>query len=255
MYPCKHAKLLLLSALVVWQVSVPAAEERVEAFASLPDWRGIWIAESGFDTGISGFPDTIGQPGAKPRQMVDPAGPWNAEGQRRLAGMYAGMASRKAAGWGFPLMMDSPAPLQFLITPEETIIINIYQEARHVYTDDRDHPPEEDRWITTWGDSVGHWEDDTLVIDTVWVRDPSRYFQAAPPFSEEAHYVERLQMTAPDRIELEMTIVDPVTLSAPMVVKSAFVRTPNLDRLVHDAFENDRSELDGGTFTIAPPKQ
>ena len=33
------------------------------------------------------------------------------------------------------------------------------------------------------------------------------------------------------------------------------VRTPNLDRLVHDAFENDRSELDGGTFTIAPPKQ
>ena len=93
------------------------------------------------------------------------------------------------------------------------------------------------------------------MIDTVWVRDPSRYFQAAPPFSEEAHYVERLHMTAPDRIELEMTIVDPVTLSAPMVVKSAFVRTPNLDRLVHDAFENDRSELEGGTFTIAPPKQ
>ena len=244
----------MLCMFAAWQCSAQAAEARVEAFAKLPHWPGIWISEEGADTGISGFSDNIGQPDAKPRQLLDPAGPWSAEGQRRLAALYAGMASRKALGWGFPLMMESPAPLQFLITPEETLIINIYQEARHVYTDGRGHPPEEDRWITTWGDSTGRWEGDTLVIDTIWVRDPPRYFQAAPPFSDQAHYVERLRMTAPDRIEWEMTVEDPVTLTAPLQVKSAFIRTPNLDRLVHDAFENDRSELDGDTFTIAPPR-
>ncbi len=247
--------LLLVCLLVAGQGSAHAADARAEAFSRLPDWRGIWISEEAADTGISGFPETIGQPGAKPRQLMDPAGPWSAEGQRRLGALFAGMAGRKALGWGFPMMMEGPAPLQFLITPEETLIINIYQEARHIYTDGRGHPPEEDRWITTWGDSTGRWEGDTLLIDTIWVRDPPRYFQAAPPFSDQAHYVERLRMTAPDRIEWEMTIEDPVTLTAPMQVKSAFVRTPNLDRLVHDAFENDRSELEGGTFTIAPPKE
>ena len=53
---------------------------------------------------------------------------------------------------------------------------------------------------------------DTLVIDTVSVRDPQKFFFAAPTLSEEAHYVERLHMTAPDRIESEITIEDPATL-------------------------------------------
>jgi hypothetical protein len=152
------------------------------------------------------------------------------------------------------MMMDGAAPLQFLITPEETMIVNLYRDLRHVYTDGRSHPAEEDRWPTPWGDSVGHWDGDTLVIDTVSVQYPPDYFFSSPALSESAHYIERLRMVSPDRIESEMTIEDPSVLSKPWVMKLAYVRQPALDRLVHNAYDNDRSEVDGDTFTIAPPK-
>ncbi len=226
---------------------------RTEAFARLPDWRGIWIAE-GFETGISGFNDKLGTAEATPHPLVSPAAPWTDEGRARLQQMFASQATRKSQGWGYPMMMKSPAPLQFLITPEETLIINIYQEARHVYTDGREHPKEEDRWQTTWGDSVGRWEGDTLIIDTIAVREPIKFFQMVPPLSDQAHYVERLRMSAPDHLEGELVIEDALTLSKPWVVKTAYHRTPNVDRLIHDAFDNDRSEVEGNTFTIAPPK-
>ena len=228
-------------------------DPRAEAFARLPDWRGIWISESGFDVGISGFTDDLGKSRSRPLPLLDPAGPWTDAGRQRMEAMLAGSANRKAQGWGYPMMMTSPAPLQFVVTPEETLIINIYQEVRHIYTDGRAHPKEEDRWVTTWGDSVGRWEGDTLVIDTIAVREPVKFFQMVPPFSDQAHYVERLRKTAPDRIESQFTVEDPLTLSKPWTVNVAYRRTPNLDRLMHDAFDNDRSELDGATFGIAPP--
>ena len=132
-------------------------------------------------------------------------------------------------------MMDGAPPLQFVITPEETLIFNTYRDLRHVYTDGRPHPPEQDRWPTTWGDSVGRWEGDTLVIDTVSVREPNKYFGISAWLSDQAHYTERLRMVAPDRIEGEMTIVDPVTLSRPWVVKLTYKRADGFDRLIHDS--------------------
>jgi hypothetical protein len=243
-----------VGAVIVLGACSTPTDPRTQTFDRLPDWRGVWIAE-GFEPGISGFDTRLGTPEARPHPLVSPEAPWSDEGRKRLAQMFAGQANRKAMGWGYPMMMKSPAPLQFVITPEETLILNIYQEVRHVYTDGRDHPKEEDRWVTTWGDSVGRWDGDTLIIDTIAVREPIKFFQMVPPLSDQAHYVERLRKTAPDRIEGELTIEDPVTLSRPWVVKTAYLRTPNLDRLMHDAFDNDRSELDGNTFAIAPPKQ
>ena len=245
----KRIHLLALATLVLASCSKPLPP-RTEAFSKLPYWPGIWIFEPSFDVGISGFSDNRNGP----RVLMDPASPWNEVGRQRMKDMALVQGTRKAPGWGYPMMMTSASPLQFLITPEETLIINMYQETRHVYTDGRDHPKAEDRWPTTWGDSVGHWEGDTLVIDTVSVREPNKYFQMTPPLTDDAHYTERLRMTAPDRIEIEFTIEDPAVLSAPLVAKTAYKRSPNLDRLMHDAFENDRSEVDGNTFTIAPPQ-
>jgi hypothetical protein len=214
-----------------------------------PEWKGFWIGE-GLTAEISGFPGR----GANYKLLGQDA-PWNAEGRARIEASSARGADLKANGWGFPLMMNSAAPMQFLITRDETLIINVYRDVRHVYTDGRSHPADEDRWPTTWGDSVGHWEGDTLVIDTVSVRNPNAYFFSSPPLSEQAHYVERLRMTGPDRIEAVMTIEDPVTLTGPWVVNLAYTRGTGLDRLIHDDYANDRSEVEGGLFTIVPPKQ
>ncbi len=241
----KAAGVLRYAAAAVLFVIAPF----VAAAQSLPDWRGVWIAE-GLVAEVSGFPG----PSAEYKLLGQDA-PWNEQGMARVRVARANQADQKADGWGFPLMMNAAAPLQFLIAPHETLIINVYRDVRHVYTDGRDHPAEEDRWPTTWGDSVGRWEGDTLVIDTISVRDPNRYFFSNPPLSDQAHYVERLRMTAPDRIESTMTIEDPATLSAPWVVELDYVRLTGLDRLIHDAYVNDRNEVEGGVFTIVPPNE
>ena len=72
----------------------------------------------------------------------------------------------------------------------------------------------------------------------------------SPPLSERARYVERIRQTAPDRLDSQMTIEDPETLERAWVLELAYTRATGLDRLVHDAFDNDRSELADGLFTI-----
>jgi hypothetical protein len=228
----------------------PPADPRVERFAQLPNWSGIWLAD-GLEPGVDGF--SVSRPPAL--IVAAPGIPWN---EATTAKFQAELATNPllqvepAAGWGYPLMMDGAPPLQFVITPEETLIFNTYRDLRHIYTDGRQHPPEGDLWPTTWGDSIGHWDGDTLVIDTVAVREPNKYFGISAWLSDQAHYTERLRMVAPDRIEGEMTIVDPATLSGPWVVKLAYNRANGWDRLIHDAYDNDRTGFDGDFYTIEP---
>jgi hypothetical protein len=233
--------------------AVPVAATVDTPHSGLPDWSGIWIAE-GLTAEISGF----GNGGPDAFKLVGATAPWNETGQARFGAMMQGFGTGngKADGWGYPMMMNAHPPLQFLISPNETLIINMYRDTRHVYTDGREHPPEIDRWVTTWGESVGYWEGDTLVIDTISVREPTVFFFFSPPFSDQAHYVERLRMTAPDRIESEFTIEDPVTLTEPWVVNVAYLKTSGLDRLIHDDYTNDRSGLDeNNVFSIEPTAQ
>ena len=228
----------------------PPADPRVERFAQLPNWSGIWLAD-GLEPGVDGF--SVSRLPAF--LLVNPDIPWN---EATTAKIQAELAKNPelqvapAAGWGYPLMMDGAPPLQFVVTPEETLIFNTYRDLRHVYTDGRSHPAEEDRWPTTWSDSVGRWEGDTLVIDTVSVREPNKYFGVVVWLSDRAHYTERLRMVAPDRIEGEMTVVDPATLSRDWVVKLQYKRAEGWDRLLHDAYDNDRTGFDGDFYTIKP---
>ncbi len=245
------AVLFLLAAALPVDAETPAA--------SLPRWEGVWIAEN-HESEVSGRL-TIEDAGGKPVTEVYPlagfTAPWNEAGWAKFETMLMGAPSGKAAGWGYPMMMQGSAPLQFVISPSETLIVNLYREVRFIRTDGRPHPAPEDRWPTTWGDSIGHWEGDTLVVDTVGVKDPTDFFYFAPPLSEDARYVERLRLVAPGRIESEITIEDPATLSEPWHVKQAYLRTDGMDRIVYEPLENDRTGFDGEFATIekqATPK-
>ena len=95
--------------------------------------------------------------------------------------------------------MNLPDVYEFAVRPEQTWIIgengpNIIR----IYTDGRQHPPAEDLWPTYSGDSVGHWEGDTLVFDTISTqglahrqrRDPRR---TGLILSEKLHTVTRMR--------------------------------------------------------------
>jgi hypothetical protein len=235
----------------------PAPRDRGERFLQLPYWPGYWVASNSVETPISGIPERFskqlaGGPQEEALGVWEQRIPWNEEGKKRVAQVLASQGGRKGLGWGYPVMMNSATPIQFLITPEETLIVNAYNETRHVYTDGRDHPPIEDLWPTVTGNSIGHWEGNVLVIDTIMVTNPNQYFQGAPPLSEEARYVERIWLDG-DTLRAEVTVTDPVTLAAPWVSHIAWLRDEGFDRMIQVDWTNDRTGVEGNTNTIEPP--
>ena len=105
------------------------------------------------------------------------------------------------------MLMNADAPIQFFVTPDKVLILNAYRDVTDVRMA-KAHPPEEDLWPTVWGDSIGHWEGDTLVVDTIAVKNPHEYFHGAPPLSEKAHYVQRIRMDKPGHLVDDITIED-----------------------------------------------
>lgn len=239
------------------QAPAPQAQEaRNRTFAALPYWPGYWVSEQQAHTMIGGQSPALLEARAKGESLTGfmvlngGGAPWNAEGKRRFADVRARSAGRKAQGWGFPMMMNANTPIQLLITPEEVLIVNSYNETRHIYTDGRPMPPMEDMWPTVTGTSVGHWEGDVLVVETVMVKNPSEFFHGAPPLSEEARYVERFRLDG-ERLVANVTITDPVTLSAPWQMTISWLRDDGYDRMIQIDWDNDRTGVDeNGINTI-----
>ena len=222
-----------------------AQAERAAEFAQLPHSPGYWVSEYTAGTTISGIAPVFleaREKGVDPPRFESLNGrdaPWNEEGQRRWADLRARAPGLKATGWGYPMMMNAATPIQFLITPEEVLIINAYNEARHVYMNHAPFDPQ-DLWPTVLGTSTGRWEGDTLVIETTMVDNPSSYFHGAPPLSEDARYIEKIRMDG-DRLVSEVTIEDPTTLSMPWVSHVSWVRDEGFDRMIQIDWNNDRT--------------
>jgi len=116
---------------------------------------------------------------------------------------------------GVPRMSTTPYPWRIVQTPQ--LIVIVYEGGAHiwrqVFMDGRPHDPKvEQTWL---GDSIGHWEGDTLVIDTVGQNDITWIDAAGIPHSTDMKVTERI--TRPDLGHLEIThiIDDPKTFSRP----------------------------------------
>ncbi len=114
---------------------------------------------------------------------------------------------------GVPRMSTTPYPWSFLQTPKEIWIV--YEGGAHVwrkiFMDGRPHDPRaEQTWL---GDSIGHWEGDTLVVETIGQNDISWIDAAGIPHSTDMKVTERI--TRPDlgHLEIVHTIDDPKTFS------------------------------------------
>jgi hypothetical protein len=98
-------------------------------------------------------------------------------------------------------------------------------DTRQVFLDGRAHPKElEPTWL---GHSIGRWDGDTLVVDTVGFNDKSWLTMIRNPYphTEMMHVVERYRRPDLGHLELEMTVEDPGAFKKPWVVE----RTANLD--------------------------
>ncbi len=127
-----------------------------------------------------------------------------------------------------------------------------------VYTDGRPHLA--DQWETYTGDSVGHWEGDTLVFTTRALkgfRDQDVILdRTGLVLSDKAHVTTRMKKIDASTLEVRMTIEDPVSLTKPWPVTKQFRKQPAGTRVYdYGCAENNRNPVDtstGQTLILGP---
>jgi hypothetical protein len=124
---------------------------------------------------------------------------------------------------GMPRILGGgPGPTEFLITPEQTIIIWDYMnEMRRIYTDGRAHPSTTEFPPSVMGHSIGHWEGDTLVVDTTNIN-AGIYDRSGAPHSDQVHLSERIRRLPSGEMEFDVTIDDPVMFTGPWKVRRLY---------------------------------
>jgi len=104
-------------------------------------------------------------------------------------------------------------PFQIFQTADQISIAYEYiHNFRNVYMKRDQHLPGIDFWQ---GDSLGHWEGDTLVVDVSNFNDQTWFDKAGNYHSDQLHVVERYTRTGPDTLRYEATVEDPKTFSMP----------------------------------------
>jgi len=109
--------------------------------------------------------------------------------------------------------------------------------VRQIFLDGRDHPDSEDYDPTWMGHSVGHWEGETLVVDTVGFND--RGWIGNYPRSEALHTIERYTRTDYGRLEVEFIVEDPGVFTAPWVERMSWTLAPQ-EELFETVCEHNR---------------
>ena len=91
---------------------------------------------------------------------------------------------------GHPRWLTEPFLREFIVTPNQTWLINeMVNDVRRVYTDGRDHVPEEDRYPLYNGDSIGFWDGDKLVVHTNQLM-AGIYQRSNPDYTDQVETVE-----------------------------------------------------------------
>ena len=174
-----------------------------------PDLNGFWqvLSSAAWDirphNAQDGIPAGLGVvEGGIPYQ------PWAAEQQQEnYANRLTADPVRQCYLPGVPRVTYMPFPFRILQTPDHMVITYEFAHAvRIIYTDGSPHPLPNDFWM---GDSRGHWDGDTLVVDTTHFNGRT-WLDAAGNFHSEAlHVVERYTPTTPYHIDYEVTLEDP----------------------------------------------
>ena len=112
-------------------------------------------------------------------------------------------------------------PQQFVQTPTQLVILYEYMSTFRVIPFDAEHP--DDLIPSYMGNSVAHWDGDTLVVDVVGFNDKTWLSGTGTFHSDALHIVERYTRVSKDRIDYEVTMEDPNVLTKPWVLRSSLM--------------------------------
>lgn len=260
------APLVLLACSPLMRAQNANSKARVATFAKLPDWSGMWESDAfvGQADGQQFSEDALKKMRARAESMRPSFTP---EYQAKYEEIKKSIQTAIAADPNHPPSThqplcgsppfpatSTPGMFEWRVTPEETTFISTVGAVRHIYTDGRSHPPKDLLWPTLMGDSIGHWEGETLVVDTIatrrriYIGELTGFFM---PMSDQLHFTERISMVNHDEMQIDYTVEDPIALTKPIHSVITYVRVTDFDRMLEEADceENERDPVVNGRFT------
>lgn len=206
------------------------------SIAKLPDWQGIWELDWQHNPRLMGSSPPTLVPAAQAKLTA------YQRGQEKGENLQSEAANCLPPG--MPQIMTQPYPIEFLFNPGKVVmLIEAYSQVRHIYTDGRAHPADPDPAFQ--GHSTGHWDGDTLVVDTVGFVPDS---QIAPGIghSDQMHILERIRKVDPEHLQIETTISDPQVLAKPWTTVHPYVRVhDDLREYVCEENNHDSTDAQG----------
>jgi len=220
---------LITAGILALTISLSGMAQTPQA-TGVPDITGSW--ERARDASIP----PAAQPSLKPQYQKE----WQAKNQaaREASAKGTPLADRATMCLpeGMPAMMGATFPLEILQSKGQvTIIEEAFTQVRRILLDQPQKPIDEVE-PGFYGHSVGKWEGNTLVVDTVGVRE-NVVFQNAP-HSADMRIKERISLGANGILRDEITIEDPATLEKPWIVTFGYRRIPNYTLLEYVCEDN-----------------
>ena len=140
---------------------------------------------------------------------------WEMMRKSRMAGSYEFDNNAKCLPPGMPAMMGMPYGMEVMQTKDKITFFSELNDAlRRVYLDGRKPTPKILDDPTYAGYSTGHWEGDTLVVDTVALH-TSSFIEGFTPHSDAMTVKERIRFIGPGVLEDRITVTDPKALTKP----------------------------------------
>jgi hypothetical protein len=222
-----------------------------------PDLVGIWSSPGPVGDIAQGManvpcdtpgavPQAPGRGGAKGAPICKEPIPLSAEGKRVLA---THMSKDDPEANCLPTGVPRMAPYPWRIVQDKTHFFFLFEgnihSFRQIFMDGRKHPADPDP--TWYGHSIGSWDGDTLVVDTVGYNDKFWFDFAGHPHSEQLHTVERYTRTDAGTLVIETTIDDPVDYTKPFKMTFTSRVQPNGELTEYICQENqqDAQHLQG----------
>jgi hypothetical protein len=147
--------------------------------------------------------------------------------ERSLSGQVVAIPKERCWPVGVPAFLLLPAtPIYFLQTPKQVSMIWMQNhQVRRVYMDVPHSPKVTPSW---YGESVGHYEGDTLVVDTIGISDKSYVDNYQTPHTNQLHVVERFHLIENGKtLEVNVHVEDPGAFTMPWNALQRYRRTTN----------------------------
>ena len=191
-----------------------------------PNLNGVWQVMNTAHWDLEPHPADEGVPGGLGVVEGDtiPYQPWAAEKKKENYAKRAQLDPYlKCFLPGVPRVNYVPFPFQIAQTPKYVVISYEFAHARRIiYTDGSGHAPPNDFWM---GDSRGHWEKDTLVVDNTHFNDRTWFDMAGNFHSDALHVVERFTPVEGGQVmHYEATIEDPKVFTRPWKISMPIYR-------------------------------